>query len=156
MLLLTIYLVCFNIHSSLAQFCLIFALPQINQFHLIFLLELGSNIYTIIQHQYLICSYYIKNQIFTTCLAHFETSFERYCCGMNYSWNRLNVNKERRIIIVKEKSVMGKHRPAGLLLDVVAMIYFKFKIQLKFTNNTKLFFCILNFHTLYAKKNTLR
>jgi len=53
---------------------------------------------------------------------------------------------------VKEKFFMTKHRPAGLLLDVVAMIYLKFKIQLKFTNNKTFSFVFVNFHKVCAKK----
>jgi hypothetical protein len=54
---------------------------------------------------------------------------------------------------VKEKCFMTKHRPAGLLLDVVAMIFFfKFKMQLKFINNKYYSFVIVHLHTVYAKK----
>jgi hypothetical protein len=53
---------------------------------------------------------------------------------------------------VKEKFVMTKHRSADFLLEDMAMIYFKFKIKLKFTNNKNYSFIIVNFHTVYDKK----
>jgi hypothetical protein len=53
---------------------------------------------------------------------------------------------------VKEKAVMKKYRPADLLLDVMAMTYFKFELQLKFTNNKNNSLVIVNFQTVYAKK----
>jgi len=36
---------------------------------------------------------------------------------------------------VKGKHFKTKYRPVGILLNFYAMIYFKFKLQLKFTKN---------------------
>jgi hypothetical protein len=36
---------------------------------------------------------------------------------------------------VKAKYFKPKHRPAGILLNVKALMYFKFKLNLKFKNN---------------------
>jgi hypothetical protein len=39
------------------------------------------------------------------------------------------------MVKVKEKYLKTKYMAAGILLSVNAMIYFKFKLQLKFRNN---------------------
>jgi hypothetical protein len=49
--------------------------------------------------------------------------------------------------IVKEKYFKTKYRPAGILLNVNVMIYFKFKLQLKCRNNKNDFSIIVKFHT---------
>jgi len=48
---------------------------------------------------------------------------------------------------VREKYFKTKYRSAGLVLNVTAIIYFKFKLQLKFRNNENQSHVILNFHT---------
>jgi len=49
--------------------------------------------------------------------------------------------------IVKEKYFKTKYKPAGILLNVDVMIYFKFKLQLKCRNTKNYFSIIVNFHT---------
>jgi len=39
------------------------------------------------------------------------------------------------MVKVKEEHFKTKYSPAGILLNVSTMIYFKFKLQLKFRNN---------------------
>jgi hypothetical protein len=46
----------------------------------------------------------------------------------------------------KEKYCKAKYRPAGKLLNVNAMSYFKLKLQLKFGNNKNDSSIITNFH----------
>jgi hypothetical protein len=46
------------------------------------------------------------------------------------------------------------YMPAGILLNVNAMIYFKFELQLKFRNNKNYYFIIVNFPT-DLRQNTL-
>jgi hypothetical protein len=46
-----------------------------------------------------------------------------------------------------EKYFKTKCRSAGLLLNVNAMLYFKFKLQLKYTNNENYSSIIVTFHT---------
>jgi len=48
---------------------------------------------------------------------------------------------------VKEKYFKTKHRHAGTLLNVNAMIYFKFELQLKFRNKENCSSKTANFHT---------
>ena len=46
-----------------------------------------------------------------------------------------------------EKYLKTKCRPAGLLFNVNAMLYFKFKLQLQFRNNKNYSSIIVNLHT---------
>ena len=48
---------------------------------------------------------------------------------------------------VKEKYLKTKHRHAGILLNVNAMIYFKFELQLKFRNKENCSSITANFRT---------
>jgi hypothetical protein len=48
---------------------------------------------------------------------------------------------------LKEKYCETKYRPAGVLLSFNAMIYLKFKLQLKFRNNKSFSSIIVNFRT---------
>jgi len=48
---------------------------------------------------------------------------------------------------VKEKYYKTKYTPAGIFPSVNAMIYFKFKLQLKFRNNKNYSSIGINFHT---------
>jgi hypothetical protein len=47
---------------------------------------------------------------------------------------------------VQEKYFKGKYRPAGILLNVHAIMYVKFKLQLKFRDNKNYSSTIVNFH----------
>ena len=51
------------------------------------------------------------------------------------------------MVQVKEKYFKTKQRPAGLLLNVNAMTYFKYKLQLKFSINKYYSSITANFHT---------
>jgi len=59
------------------------------------------------------------------------------------------------MVKVKEKYYKTKYTPAGIFPSVNAMIYFKFKLQLKFRNNTNYYSIGTNFHTGLCFKNTL-
>jgi len=48
---------------------------------------------------------------------------------------------------VKEKYFKTKHRHADILLNVNAMISFKFELQLKFSNKENCSAITVNFHT---------
>ena len=48
---------------------------------------------------------------------------------------------------MKKKYFKTKYMPAGILVNVNAMTYFKFKLQLKFGNNKKYSSIIVNFPT---------
>ena len=50
------------------------------------------------------------------------------------------------MVEVKEKYSKTKYVPAGTLLKVNAMIYFKFKLKLQFTNNKNYSSVTANFH----------
>jgi hypothetical protein len=55
---------------------------------------------------------------------------------------------------VKKIYINPKYRPAGILLNVKAIIYFKIKLQLKIRNNKNYFSIIVNLHTwLKFRKN---
>ena len=54
--------------------------------------------------------------------------------------------KVRCVIKVKE-NYLKTCRPAGILLNVNAMICFRFKLQLQFRNNKNYSSVIVNFHT---------
>jgi hypothetical protein len=56
------------------------------------------------------------------------------------------------MVKVKEKYFNTKARPTGILLNVNAMIYFKFKLQLEFRNNKNYSYIIVNFHTVLCYK----
>ena len=51
------------------------------------------------------------------------------------------------MVKVNEKYLNTKYRPAGILLNVNAMMYFKFKVQLKFMSNRNYSSIIVNYHT---------
>jgi len=51
------------------------------------------------------------------------------------------------MVKVKEEHFKTKYRHAGILLYVSTMIYFKFKLQLRFRNNKNYSSIIVNFHT---------
>jgi len=51
------------------------------------------------------------------------------------------------MVKVKEKYFKIKYRPVGLLLNVNAMISFRFILQLKFRSNKNFCSVIVNFHT---------
>ena len=52
----------------------------------------------------------------------------------------------------KLKYFMAKHKPAGMLLDVNAVVCFKFRLNLKFGRNKKYSSITANFRTGLAKK----
>jgi hypothetical protein len=52
------------------------------------------------------------------------------------------------MVKVKEKYFRTKYRPEGILFNFKAMIYFKFKLQLKFRNK-KCPSIIVNYHAAY-------
>ena len=58
----------------------------------------------------------------------------------------------RCVVKLKEKYFKTKYRPAGILLNVNAMIQFTFKFQLRFRNNKNCSSIIMNFHTHYHNK----
>jgi hypothetical protein len=51
------------------------------------------------------------------------------------------------MVKLEKKSFKKKYRLAGILLNVNAMNYLKFKLQLKFRNDKNYSSIILNFHT---------
>jgi hypothetical protein len=55
---------------------------------------------------------------------------------------------------MKENCFKTKYRHAGILLNVNAAIYFKFKLQLKFRNNENYASIIVNSIHIYAKRHT--
>jgi hypothetical protein len=57
------------------------------------------------------------------------------------------------VVEVKEKYLKVKYRPAGILLNVNAVICFIFKLRLKFINNKNYSFVTVNFQV--DAKNTL-
>jgi len=50
------------------------------------------------------------------------------------------------MVKMKEKHLKKNYRPAGILLNANATIYFKFKLQLQFINNKNYSSIIVNFH----------
>jgi len=51
------------------------------------------------------------------------------------------------MVRVKKKHFKKKYRPVGLLINVNAMIYFKYKLDLKFRINKYYSSITVNFHT---------
>jgi hypothetical protein len=47
----------------------------------------------------------------------------------------MSVAEEWFMVKVEEKYFRTKYKPAGMLLNVEAMVCFRFKLQLKFRNN---------------------
>ena len=58
------------------------------------------------------------------------------------------------MVKVKEKYFKTKYRPAGMLLDVNAVICFKFRLQLNFRSNKKYFSIIVSFYTGSCQKKS--
>ena len=56
------------------------------------------------------------------------------------------------MVKVKDKGFKSEYRPSGILLNVKAMIYFKFIFQLKFRNNKNYSSTIVNFHTVLRQE----
>jgi hypothetical protein len=52
------------------------------------------------------------------------------------------------MVKVKEKYFKTKYWPADILVNVDAVIYLRFKLQLKFRNNKNYSSIIVNFHTV--------
>ena len=51
------------------------------------------------------------------------------------------------MVKVNEIYLKTKYRTAGILVNVNAMMYFKFKVKLKFTSNRNYPSIIVNYHT---------